>query len=517
MPAPWEEFAAAQPSAAVAAKPPWEEFAAPAAPVQEDYGKLVPSAAARGVTSGLGIGGDVREYLAGKISQGSKALGYEIPQSTASSVLKLAPIPGAGSPTSEGLRKGVIEPISGPLYEPQTRTGKLVNAGIESVTNPVSYIGPGGALLKTGGALLSGLGGEAGRQATEGTRLEPYGQIAGALLGGTTAAKTMGPAAAKASTPTAAELKAAAVSGGKFGGYEGAAKSGLELDPAGVASWAQDAEQKLYGNRFSGGKNGTAPETFAALEDLAQPPAQAGARTFVGPTNIDAVRARLQDIAQKVQPTQGGAFVPTRDAAAASQALEHLAAYTENIPQSHVLAGDAAAYVRATKEANANYGAGARTGDYDARLTKAERATDRQIAGSLDAQIKAKAGQIIDRGARGLNDAERAQLGLIEAGGPVSNTLRQLGRGGAGVIPMAAHVVTALATGGGSIPLQLGIGIPLYAARKTSEAITKSRAAKLAEMLAQRSPEYESRVAALPNVDTSPNKAAIARALLGAF
>jgi hypothetical protein len=418
-------------------------------------------------------------------------------------------------PNAEQTTQHLERNVTGEMHRPEGRPGKFGAAIGGTLGNPASYVGPGGPLLKIGGAALSATGSEAAGQVTEGTAAEPYARIAGALMGGVAGAKALGPTVERAAVPTAAELKTAGVSGGKFGGYEGAAKSGLELDPAGVASWAGGVEQKLYGKRFSGGTNGTAPKTFAALEDLAQPPAAAGARTFVGPTNIDALRAKLQDISKEVQPTQGGAFVATKDAAAASQALEHLATYTENIPAGHVLAGDASAYVRATKEANANYGAGARTGDFDARLTKAERATDRQIAGSLDAQIKTKAGQMIDRGTRGLNAQEKAQLELIERGGPVSNTLRQLGRGGAGVIPMAAHAATALATGGGSIPLQLGIGIPLYAARKISEGITKSRAAQLAEMLAQRSPEYERRVSALPTVDTSPNKAAIVRALLG--
>lgn len=473
---------------------PW--VTAPSAPAENrsavgDFFKSIP----RGVLGGLsGAGSALAQATAHEMSQPD--LAQEIP-------------------SQKDTTKILEQNVTGELPQPQGRAGKFGEAIGETFGNPSSYVGPGSLMLKLGGAGLSAIGGEAGRQIAEGTKAEPYAQIAGALLGGTAAAKSLGPTAARAATPTAAELKTAAVKGGQYGGYEGAAKTGLELDPAGVASWAQSTEQKLYGNRFSGGKNGTAPKTFAALEDLAKPPAEEGARTFIGPANIDAVRAKLQDIAKEVQPTQGGAFIATKDAAAASQALEHLATYTENIPADHVLAGDAAAYVRATKEANANYGAGARTGDYDARLTKAERATDRQIAGSLDAQIKTKAAQMIDRGARGLSDAEKAQLNLIERGGPVSNTLRQLGRGGAGVIPMAAHVLTALSTGGSSIPVQLGIGVPLYAARKISEGITKSRAAKLAEMLAQRSPEYEQRVSALPNVDTSANKAAIARALLG--
>jgi hypothetical protein len=72
-----------------------------------------------------------------------------------------------------------------------------------------------------------------------------------------------------------------------------------------------------------------------------------------------------------------------------------------------------------------------------------------------------------------------------------------------------------MATGGGSIPASLAIGVPLYAARKVAEAMTKSRASELVDMLAKRSPEYERRAAAITPTDTSPNKAAIVRAILG--
>jgi hypothetical protein len=121
---------------------------------------------------------------------------------------------------------------------------------------------------------------------------------------------------------------------------------------------------------------------------------------------------------------------------------------------------------------------------------------------------------------RGMNEAERAQLQLVNSGGPVSNFLRQIGRGGAGVIPLGAQLAAAgplaAATGGASVLPQIGLAAGLYGARKGSEAITKHRAKELAEMLAKRSPEYERRAANLPAPDTAQGKAALLRALLNA-
>ncbi len=409
-------------------------------------------------------------------------------------------------------RQAATQTLKAPLPVPQGPAGRIGEAVGEGVGNPVSYIGPGGPLLKVGGAALSSAASEGAGQATEGTAYEKPARIAAALAGGVVAGKALGPGQPRAAIPTAAELRAAADKG-----YAAAASSGIVLDPKAVAGWAQTVEQQLNAKGFSGGQRGTAPKTMGALEDLRIPPTGAGV-IGITPEGIDALRATLKNIAAETQPSIGGAIVATRDAAAANKALAALGKYTEAIPSGHVLAGDAKAYSSAIKQANGDYGSFARVRDYDARLTKAERATDRQVAGSLDSQIKQKSGQLLDRGAKGLNDAEKAQLELINSGGPVSNTLRQLGRGGAGVIPLMTQAAVAAplaaATGGASILPQAGVAAALYGARKGSEQITKYRANKLVEMLAKRSPEYEARVKDLPAVSGDANKAAIVRALL---
>lgn len=410
-------------------------------------------------------------------------------------------------PNAEGMTQAIEQNVTGQMHRPEGTPGKFGAAIGEALGNPVSYLGPGSLPLKLGGAALAATGSEAAGQATEGTKYEGAARMLGGLAGGVTAAKTLAPAAERAVIPGGRELKDIA---GK--GYDAALNSGLELHPLGPAVWAGNVEQKLSGAGFTGGKYGTAPKTMAVLGELQNPPTNAS----VGASNIDAIRKTLGNIAQEVNPSNGGALKPTADANAATRALDHLRTYTENIPQSHIVAGDASEYARQIKQANANYAAGSRTQDFDARLTKAENATDRQVSGSLDSQIKSKAGQMLDnpQRMRGMNEAERAQLGLINSGSATSNILRQLGRGGAGVIPIGAHVAAAMATGGASVPASLAIGMPLYGARKIAESMTKGRASDLVDMLAKRSPEYQRRAAAIPQFDNSPHKAAILRALI---
>lgn len=398
--------------------------------------------------------------------------------------------------------------------EPQGRYGKLGEAVGQGVGNPVSYLGPGGLGLKIGGAVASSLASEGSRQAAEGTPYEKPAAIAGAIAGGAVAGKTLGPTNPKAAVPTMDELLAAGSQG-----YKTARNSGLEVKPGAMQLWALRVEKELKGpdHGFTGGNYGTANKTLDLVDAIQRPPKGTAAIAAPG---LDTIRKNLQNIAEETQPAQGGFAKPTPDAAAATIALRRFNEYTEAIPGGDVLAGSAKDYVRALKQANSDWGAGRRLQDFETRLTKAERATDRQVAGSLDSQIKSKAGALLDNKAKvaGLSAEEKAQLELINSGGPVSNTLRQLGRGGAGVVPimgqLAAAGPLAAATGGASIIPQAALAAGLYGARKGSEAITKSRANTLAEMLAKRSAEYERRVAELPAVDSMPNKAALLRALL---
>lgn len=411
---------------------------------------------------------------------------------------------------------GLFKKATESLPEPAGTAGQYSKTVGEFAGNPLSYAGPGSLLLKAGGAVLGGLGSEAAGQATKGTDYETPARIAGAVAGGAAAAKTLGPTAAKAATPTVAELESAGTKG-----YNAARASGLELDPKGVAQWAAVVKQELTNGprrAFTGGPNGTAPKTLAVLDELQNAPA--GAR--ITAANIDTLRIHLGDIAGEVQPAVGGFAKPTSDAAAAMVLKRRLASYMENIPQGHVVAGDSSAYVRSIKQANADWAAAQRLRNVDARLTKAENSADRQIAGSLDSRIKSKVGGMLDNPERmrGLNQAEKDQVQLINSGDWKSNTLRQLGRGGAGVMPAIAHAAiggpAAALTGGASLIPQALLAGGLYGARKGSEAMTVSRAEKLAEMIAQRSPEYQKRVLGLPPFSDAPNKAAIIRAIMSA-
>jgi hypothetical protein len=297
----------------------------------------------------------------------------------------------------------------------------------------------------------------------------------GAMLASPMSAATRaGPAAvARAMTPSREAIETAAAQG-----FNEAKNMGVDIAPSAMRDLGHRLEAEL---QQKGILEEHAPTTYATLKRLQEPPS--GSVSTI--SDIHNLRQAFGNAA--------GNITHPKDTLAGSMGKGLVDEYLSAIPAADVLAGDAAAASAKLKDAIGNSAAAFRTKDFDTRITKAERATDRQVAGSLDSQIKSKAGQMLDNPERikGLSADEVAQLELINSGTPTSNILRQLGRGGAGVIPMAAHAATAFGTGGASIPFSLAVGTPLYAARKIAEAMTKSRASKLDEMLRSRAPLAE--------------------------
>lgn len=185
-----------------------------------DMGDIAKSAAispVKGLIAGLGSGGDAREMIAAGTSKAAGLIGIDAsPEAISKGLKTAAPLmpmaPFMGAPTSKEVR-GVVEGATGPLYDAKTPAGKIVGAGGEALTNPVSYLGPGGALLKAGTAFLGGAGGEAAGEAAQGTGFEVpaklLGGVASAVAGGTAASKIAG-AAKPVPIPPALEANVAA-------------------------------------------------------------------------------------------------------------------------------------------------------------------------------------------------------------------------------------------------------------------------------------------------------------------
>ncbi len=372
------------------------------------------------------------------------------------------------------------------------------------VTLPRDVI-TGDAKLPSSGAVPGSV--EFGAPDSAGTRVADMAALATPLPAAMRAGEKAIPGVAtatvegKTAAPTLEKLSETA--GKQFGQ---AKNMGVQLEPEVLPALGTMLEQNLQNK---GILPEHAPITYETIKRFKSPPEG----STVSISDLHNARQALGNAA--------GNFNFPKDTLAGKAGVDLIDKFLSEIPPQTVLAGDAPAASAILKDAIGNTAAARRAGDFDARLTKAEHATDRQVAGSLDSQIRSKAGALLDnaKASRGLNADEMAQLEIVNSGKTGQNILRQLGRGGAGVIPIGAHIATAIGTGGASIPASIAIGGPLYAARKIAEALTKKEAAKLDEMLRSRSPLFES----MPETTTrgltggeDAKRAAIARLLMSA-
>ena len=154
----------------------------------EDSLMTIPSALARGTAATLGGAADAREsaleagkWLAGKLGYEPSPEQMERIRGVVRRGLMALPAGfAAAGPTSETIVHG-IESVTGPLYQPRTPGGKIVNSAVELV--PGAAVGGAahgltaipGAILRNG--IIPGVLSEVAGQLTQGTPAETYARL----------------------------------------------------------------------------------------------------------------------------------------------------------------------------------------------------------------------------------------------------------------------------------------------------------------------------------------------------
>lgn len=449
--------------------------AAPAQPAGEksnqfmDAIKSVPGALAKGVAN-----------LLADTGAGETAL-YMTPEQT------------AAMPTREQSQKIMEDAVTGPLYKPQTATGRIVSAGVENLANPVTYIGPGGALLKVGGGFFSGAASEAAGEATKDTKYEAPARILGGLTGGIVAGKAL-TTSRRSSIPTVEDLQDAAEKG-----YNAARNSGLEVKPSSVSRMATDLQTEMNAD----GINAVlAPKTFSILSELQNPPAGSVATV----SNFETARRALGHAAKDFQN-------PTEQLAA-SRAISGIDDHLARLPQSDVVAGDASKVAAILSDARGNYAASKRAEQVADALEKADLTASGANSGQNVAnRTRQTIRQILtsDKKSRGFSEDELAQAERAVRGTVVGNTARRIANllGAGGGLGNLAGIYTGATFGGPAG----AIAAPAIAAtaKAVHNASTARQARILDEMIRSRSPLAE-QMATTP--DVAPQTAALVRALL---
>lgn len=471
MAGPWEQYAAPAPSAEVAG--PWMQFApAPATPPPDgtltDTLADVARSAGRGLVKGaiatVALPGEARDLIGSGVKMAGRALGLpEPPPDIEKQAPSLFP--------SEATLRAPIESTFGKFEKPETMAGRYAQTVGEFAP---AALAPGGLVRKAVQVLAPAAASETAGQATEGTAVEPYARVGGAVLGSIAGHKLTAPAVAPEVIPSVEQLKTASRAG-----YQHPEVLAVEIKPAAVAGQAKTiaAELNLQGFRPLG-----APQTYALVEELKTVP---GATARVA--DIDSVRSALGKVAREVDAK--GA--PTADAVAAGRAGRQIDKFMGGLQQPDLVAGNAAKAAAILSDARRDWGAAMRAEDLGVRLTRAERQAAKSGSGSnIDNAIRQKVSAILDVPSRsvGWTAVEKQAAEEVVRGTASRNALRKFGKLGFGDgLSLLMHTGAAIPTGGATIP----IGIAGTVARKAAERSTSSAATRLDEMLRSRSAEAE--------------------------
>lgn len=231
-------------------------------------GDVAKSAGIGVVKGGIGLAG-----LPGDI-----ASGFNRGVDWVESKLGVTPQPRSDALTSGQLTRGV-ESLTGPLYEPKTKAGQYAQTVGEFVPGMVG--GPEGLAYKAATRVLApAVASETAGQATEGTALEPYARVAGALVGHELPFRTV-----KAFHPGPNEATEAMLEHAVDSGYGQARGYGIEMRRKPVADLSDRIKQHLDA---LGNDEIMAPKAFALVEKLKNPPGK-----YVTISDIDNVRKKL--------------------------------------------------------------------------------------------------------------------------------------------------------------------------------------------------------------------------------
>lgn len=379
------------------------------------------------------------------------------------------------------------------LHKPQGRAGQFGAAIGETLGNPLSYAGPGSLALRVGAGVAGAVGSEGAGQAAEGTNYEIPARLAGGLAGGLLAGKVAGLNTPRVANATVEDLKDAASAG-----YQHPDVAALQIHPAAATQLSQNIESTLLKN---GVDDIVAPQTAKIIDRLKAP--RFGPSTTI--EDLDGARKALGNVA----PAE------MRAAAIARKEIDN---YLGNVPQSDLIAGNAAKANAILLDARANYAAASRAEEVQRALNNADiNASSAYSGGNLNNATRQTLKPLLKRrenfSAQGYSPEEIDQLSRAVRGTFTGNVARGLGKMGPnGGLMGAGHLTSAYMTGGATVPASLGFG----AAKILGDRSTARQAAKLNDMLLARSPVGK-QIAAAQTARTATNASTTRAALIAAL
>jgi hypothetical protein len=363
------------------------------------------------VATGLGGGGDVRNYL----SRATEAVGKNFGVSQdrvdqfkniTSQVAQRTPFAGLTfAPTTAEMRQG-IESVTGPTYKPETATGEVAKT-VGDFAAGAAF--PGGPVRRVvGGVLLPALASEgAGRiPGIEGTQYEGAARLAGGLIGGMAGGARVGRSGAAA--PTIEELGDQARNA-----YRTAEQQGVVISQPAFRTAVDDIQSAV---KSAGIDQTLHPKATAAMQRLEQ--------ATVAPVsleNADVLRRVINGAAKSIEPDE------RRIAGIAKDKLDD---FLESMGPQHVVSGNAPAATAALVDARQNW-ARMRKGELINDAIDNAKVRSSQFSGSgYENALRTEFRKIAmnDKTMRRFSSEEQQAIKDVAMGGPLANTLRVIGK-----------------------------------------------------------------------------------------
>lgn len=158
-----------------------------------EYGMDALKSAGAGLVEGtIGLASmpqDLGTWLGDKVGYGISRIAGRSPEEAQADTERVNQIRGQSGlrPPSSREMTQAYESTFGPMYQPQTVIGQYARTVGEFA--PTAVAGPGSWARKTALSVVPAVASETGGQLTEGTALEPFARVGGALLGGIAAAE----------------------------------------------------------------------------------------------------------------------------------------------------------------------------------------------------------------------------------------------------------------------------------------------------------------------------------------
>lgn len=382
-----------------------------------DIAKSAAIGVPKGLVSAAGAPGDARHFVSGLTDWLGNQFGIdkekiENTKAGAYAAASLHPIMRMfTNPGSDEIQKGV-EQVTGEFYKPQTSPGKFAETASEFVSNPLSYMGPGGLGLKAASALSAGVGSEGLGQLGEASGV-PGAETAGRLIGAVAAGKIPH---SVAQARFRSQINNAASTDELFDAadnlYDLSRTYGVTLRPQAGNTLADRITTRL---RADGFRPLNQPQAFQALDEL---------RTMANVADVQSVRKLLNKVAGTPN---------TQERAVARAVIADINQYMAHLPPGDVLAGggNARRAVQDWREADRSYRAGMRAEALEEVLQRAhDRASTTGAGQNFENVLRQEIRQLVNSRtrSRGFSPDEIERLREIMRGDSYQNTLRAIGK-----------------------------------------------------------------------------------------